>query len=141
MTYDDAGTRAEKALQAREPQRVCNKCHDKLQPEQAALRSAFSNSQRFNNAASSQNWWNRTVGNSPIAFTLGHEVRKASVTLNNLLPEGRRGAGPYGSVGGGGGWADEADDDLGGDGEVRRMATLLLPPRSARPCHCHRPCD
>ena len=120
MTYDDAGTRASKALAAREPQRVCDKCCSNLSPSQASLRAAFSNSQRFNNAAVGQNWWNRTVGNSPLAFTLGHEVRKASVTLNNLLPEGRGGVGRSASSG----WADDADDDLGGDGEVRSGGML-----------------
>ena len=102
--------RQEKALQAREPQRVCNKCFESLVPIQAQLRAQFSNSQRFNNTESQQNWWNRNFGNSPVAFTLGHEVRKASVTLGNLLPEPKRVTT--------GSYRDEVDDDLGYDDDL-----------------------
>ena len=33
----------------------------------------------------------RRLFNSPLAFSLGHEIRKAAYTLNNLLPQPRRG--------------------------------------------------
>ncbi|GMH84558.1 hypothetical protein TL16_g09960 [Triparma laevis f. inornata] len=90
MTVDDAQSRHEKQMACREPQRVCAKCFESLKGEQEELRCQYSNSQRFNSVTANQNWWNRTFGNSPIAFTLGHEIRKASQTLSNLLPLPKR---------------------------------------------------
>ncbi len=83
-----------KALHARNPQRVCDKCFDALEQHQPSLRSQFSNANRFNSVdgpstSSSPNWLSKTF-NSPLAFTLGHEVRKAAHTLSNLLPLPRR---------------------------------------------------
>ncbi|GMH93592.1 hypothetical protein TrVE_jg6870 [Triparma verrucosa] len=95
MTVDDAQSRHEKQMAAREPQRVCEKCHENLKGEQEQLRKQYSNSQRFNSVTANQNWWNRTFGNSPVAFTLGHEVRKASQTLSNLLPLPKRSTSIY----------------------------------------------
>lgn len=37
----------------------------------------------------------RRLFNSPIAHTLGHEIRKAAYTLNNLLPQPKRRAGAF----------------------------------------------
>lgn len=68
---------------AREPLRVCIPCHDSLQPIQDELRNANSNAMRFNHIDPTDP---RRFFNSPLAFTLGHEVRKAAYTLNNLLP-------------------------------------------------------
>lgn len=77
----------ERLLLAREPQRVCRGCYDSLQPLQEALRNSNSNAMRFNHVdpTSPARLWN-----SPVAFTLGHEVRKAAYTLNNLLPLPKR---------------------------------------------------
>mmetsp|Transcript_2965 Transcript_2965/g.4268 ORF Transcript_2965/g.4268 Transcript_2965/m.4268 type:complete len:530 (-) Transcript_2965:223-1812(-) len=72
---------------AREPLRVCVPCYDELQPLQEELRSANSNAMRFNHVDPHDP---RRFLNSPLAFTLGHEVRKAAYTLNNLLPLPKR---------------------------------------------------
>eukprot|EP00586_Coscinodiscus_wailesii_P015433 CAMPEP_0172516626 /NCGR_PEP_ID=MMETSP1066-20121228/277825_1 /TAXON_ID=671091 /ORGANISM="Coscinodiscus wailesii, Strain CCMP2513" /LENGTH=332 /DNA_ID=CAMNT_0013298191 /DNA_START=158 /DNA_END=1152 /DNA_ORIENTATION=- len=68
---------------AREPLRVCDLCHEKLRPLQMELRASNSNAVRYNSIDPTDV---RRLFNSPIAFTLGHEVRKAAYTLNNLLP-------------------------------------------------------
>lgn len=73
---------------AREPLRVCLSCHEQLQPLQAELRAANSNAMRFNHIDPTDPL--RRFLNSPLAFTLGHEVRKASYALNNLLPMPKR---------------------------------------------------
>lgn len=72
---------------AREPLRVCVSCHNQLQPLQAELRNANSNAMRFNHIDPNDP---KRLLNSPLAFTLGHEVRKAAYTLNNLLPLPKR---------------------------------------------------
>jgi SH3 domain-containing YSC84-like protein 1 len=77
---------------AREPIRVCRACHDQLQPLQAELRSINSHSVRFNYVDPTDA---RRLFNSPLAFTLGHEIRKAAYTLNNLLPQPKRRAGAF----------------------------------------------
>jgi lipid-binding SYLF domain-containing protein len=76
---------------------------------QNELREKNSNAVRYNfvNAAGV-----RSLCNSPLAFTLGHEVRKAAYALGNLLPNGRR-MGSFVSN----------DDDFS-----------LYPPREADPC-------
>jgi lipid-binding SYLF domain-containing protein len=76
---------------AREPLRVCIPCCDQLQPIQDELRNANSNAMRFNHIDPTDH---RRFFNSPLAFTLGHEVRKAAYTLNNLLPMPKK----FGSV-------------------------------------------
>jgi hypothetical protein len=76
---------------AREPLRVCIPCCDQLQPIQDELRNANSNAMRFNHIDPTDV---RRFLNSPLAFTLGHEVRKAAYTLNNLLPMPKK----FGSV-------------------------------------------
>jgi hypothetical protein len=72
---------------AREPLRVCFACYEQLQPLQAELRNANSNAMRFNHIDPTDP---KRFLNSPIAFTLGHEVRKAAYALNNLLPMPKR---------------------------------------------------
>jgi len=72
---------------AREPLRVCQTCHTQLQPLQEDLRKTNSNAMRYNHIDPTDG---RRLLNSPLAFTLGHEVRKAAYTLNNLLPMPRR---------------------------------------------------
>lgn len=76
---------------AREPLRVCMSCCEQLQPIQDELRNANSNAMRFNHIDPTDP---RRFLNSPLAFTLGHEVRKAAYTLNNLLPMPKK----FGSV-------------------------------------------
>jgi len=72
---------------AREPLRVCNACYDELQPLQEELRTSNSNCMRFNHIDATDP---RRFLNSPLAFTLGHEIRKAAYALNNLLPLPKR---------------------------------------------------
>eukprot|EP00539_Tryblionella_compressa_P003173 CAMPEP_0178748016 /NCGR_PEP_ID=MMETSP0744-20121128/8653_1 /TAXON_ID=913974 /ORGANISM="Nitzschia punctata, Strain CCMP561" /LENGTH=574 /DNA_ID=CAMNT_0020401337 /DNA_START=25 /DNA_END=1749 /DNA_ORIENTATION=- len=72
---------------AREPLRVCLACHEQLQPLQAELRNANSNAMRFNHIDPTDP---KRFLNSPLAFTLGHEVRKAAFALSNLLPMPKR---------------------------------------------------
>ena len=72
---------------ARDPQRVCLQCYDQLHYLQSELRMSNANCVRLNAIDPSDV---RRLFNSPLAFTLGHEVRKAAYTLNNLLPLPKR---------------------------------------------------
>jgi lipid-binding SYLF domain-containing protein len=72
---------------AREPLRVCRRCFGSLQPLQEDLRNSNSNAMRFNHIDPTDPV---RLFNSPLAFTLGHEIRKAAYTLNNLLPMPKR---------------------------------------------------
>lgn len=72
---------------AREPLRVCRGCFQKLAPLQEDLRASNSNAMRFNHVDPTDP---RRLFNSPLAHTLGHEVRKAAYTINNLLPQPKR---------------------------------------------------
>lgn len=96
LTYLSAGENKEllygKGLEerfklAREPLRVCQPCYQQLAPLQADLRNSNSNAMRFNHIDPTDP---RRLFNSPLAFTLGHEIRKAAYTLNNLLPQPKR---------------------------------------------------
>lgn len=82
----------ERLILAREPLRVCRTCYEALQPLQADLIRNNSNAVRYN-------WIDptdiRRLFNSPLAFTLGHEIRKAAYTLNNLLPQPKRRLGAF----------------------------------------------
>ena len=62
-------------------------CHEQLQPLQEELRTTNSNAMRFNHIDSTDP---KRFLNSPLAFTLGHEVRKSAYTLNNMLPLPKR---------------------------------------------------
>lgn len=77
----------ERFLLAREPLRVCLVCYQQLQPLQVELRNSNSNAMRFNHIDPTDP---KRFFNSPVAFTLGHEVRKAAYALNNLLPMPKR---------------------------------------------------
>jgi SH3 domain-containing YSC84-like protein 1 len=72
---------------AREPLRVCGPCHQRLLPLQEQLIAANSNMMRYNPFDPHDF---RRLFNSPLAFTLGHEIRKAAHTLHNLLPLPKR---------------------------------------------------
>lgn len=72
---------------AREPLRVCRSCWDQLAPLQEDLRQSNSNAMRYNHIDPTDP---KRLFNSPLAFTLGHEIRKAAYTLNNLLPMPKR---------------------------------------------------
>ena len=110
LTYLSAGENKEllygKGLEerfklAREPLRVCRSCYSQLSPLQPDLRASNSNAMRFNHIDPTDP---RRLFNSPLAFTLGHEIRKAAYTLNNLLPQPKRmgaiigGTSPYNST-------------------------------------------
>jgi len=77
----------ERFLLARQPLRVCGTCHVQLIPLQDDLRKTNSNAMRYNHIDPTDG---RRFLNSPLAFTLGHEVRKAAYTLSNLLPLPKR---------------------------------------------------
>ena len=72
---------------AREPLRVCYPCSTQLDPLQDNLRHTNSNAMRYNHIDPTDA---RRLFNSPLAFTLGHEIRKAAYALNNLLPLPKR---------------------------------------------------
>lgn len=72
---------------AREPLRVCRPCWEQLAPLQEDLRQSNSNAMRYNHIDPTDP---KRLFNSPLAFTLGHEIRKAAYTLNNLLPLPKR---------------------------------------------------
>mmetsp|Transcript_45053 Transcript_45053/g.94470 ORF Transcript_45053/g.94470 Transcript_45053/m.94470 type:complete len:618 (-) Transcript_45053:227-2080(-) len=80
-------------LLARHPQRTCHPCREQLAPLQEELCMRNSNAMRYNYIDEGDAM--RRLCNSPLAFTLGHEVRKAAYALGNLLPgyKGRRGGG------------------------------------------------
>lgn len=98
--------------QARHPQRTCNDCCVKLAPLQEELRIKNSNANRYNFVNASGV---RSLCNSPLAFTLGHEVRKAAYALGNLLPQTRKS----------GGFVSMEQENL----------QYSYPPREADPCH------
>lgn len=77
-------------LLARHPQRTCHSCRQQLAPLQEELCLRNSNSMRFNFIDEGDQL--RRLCNSPLAFTLGHEVRKAAYTLSNLLPGNQAGS-------------------------------------------------
>jgi lipid-binding SYLF domain-containing protein len=62
-------------------------CYEQLQHVQEELRLCNSNAMRYNAIDPTDA---RRLLNSPLAFTLGHEIRKAAYTLNNLLPLPKR---------------------------------------------------
>ena len=104
---------------AREPLRVCGPCWEQLQPLQEELRNSNSNAMRFNHIDPTDP---KRFLNSPLAFTLGHEVRKAAYALNNLLPTPKR----MGSV-----IVDDTDHFL--SGEARELQQCQDDCRSVTP--------
>ena len=72
---------------ARDPLRVCSDCYGQLQHLQEELRNTNSHAMKYNTIDPTHI---RRLLNSPLAFTLGHEIRKAAYTLNNLLPMPKR---------------------------------------------------
>eukprot|EP00986_Skeletonema_menzelii_P011178 scaffold5677_cov153-Skeletonema_menzelii.AAC.6 len=74
----------QRMLLARHPQRTCHTCRSRLEPLQEELCLRNSNAMRYNYIDEGNHL--RAHCNSPLAFTLGHEVRKAAYTLSNLLP-------------------------------------------------------
>ncbi|KAL9187767.1 hypothetical protein ACHAXT_006145 [Thalassiosira profunda] len=74
----------QRMLLARQPQRTCHACRQQLAPLQEELRLRNSNAMRYNYIDEGDDV--RRLCNSPLAFTLGHEVRKAAYALGNLLP-------------------------------------------------------
>jgi lipid-binding SYLF domain-containing protein len=63
------------------PHRVCQRCEQDLLPYQSEMIAVVSNAQRANVTEDAGPW---RFLNSPVAFSLGHEVRKASNSLANL---------------------------------------------------------
>jgi len=60
---------------AREPLRVCDVCFEELKPLQLDLRASNSNAVRYNSIDPTDI---KRLFNSPLAFTLGHEIRKVT---------------------------------------------------------------
>ncbi|KAL7549282.1 hypothetical protein ACHAWF_012557, partial [Thalassiosira exigua] len=107
-----------RVLLARHPQRTCAACRDRLAPLQEELCLRNSNAMRYNYVDEGDAL--RRLCNSPLAFTLGHEVRKAAYTLGNLLPGNSsrgRGAGFVPTYGG------------------QDSFQYSYPPPEADPCH------
>ncbi len=96
----------QRVLAARHPQRTCHSCHAQLMPLQEELRLRNSNAMRYNFIDEGDAI--RRICNSPLAFTLGHEVRKAAYALGNLLPGG--GSGRSGSGGKRGGFVPSSSN-------------------------------
>ena len=115
-------------LLARHPQRTCHPCRAKLAPLQPELCWRNSNAVRYNYVDEGDAL--RRFCNSPLAFTLGHEVRKAAYALGNLLPgeRGRRGGfvpreGGVDAPGGSCRWVDPT---------LRRIDGVRVPSKSPR---------
>lgn len=117
----------ERFLLARSPLRVCRACFWQLQPLQQDLRNTNSNAVRYNTVDPSDPI--KRLLNSPLAFTLGHEIRKAAYTLNNLLPLPKRlgafveSSHPLGSV------ADHCDADMCHNPTLGNLDGIRIPAR------------
>ena len=107
----------QRILLARHPQRVCHSCSTQLAPIQNELCLRNSNAMRYNYIDEGDAL--RRLCNSPLAFTLGHELRKAAYTLGNLLP-GKK-------VGRSGAFAPTSSST--------NNAYTSYPPPEADPCH------
>eukprot|EP00588_Corethron_pennatum_P025328 CAMPEP_0194318114 /NCGR_PEP_ID=MMETSP0171-20130528/14752_1 /TAXON_ID=218684 /ORGANISM="Corethron pennatum, Strain L29A3" /LENGTH=629 /DNA_ID=CAMNT_0039074923 /DNA_START=293 /DNA_END=2182 /DNA_ORIENTATION=+ len=114
---------------ARIPLPTCVLCGEAVSRLQAELRRCNSNAVRYN-AVDVEGSGCRRHFNSPLAFTLGHEVRKAAYALNNLLPrrDGRSATEPgdVGFRGGGSCRVPECDVDVNLSCVDRRGQTALL---------------
>ena len=141
--WDGEASRVARAVASRDPQRVCDTCHEKLSPLQSSLRSQFANCTRFNSIdgpagqGGAGGWFSR-VFNSPLAFTLGHEIRKAAITLENLLPQPRQLAtSAFEGRPSGGGMYDDDDEfrpagfGTGGAGDINRAVKETCGVRAA----------
>ncbi|GMH50797.1 hypothetical protein TrRE_jg5744 [Triparma retinervis] len=73
-----AGTAA-KESNTKNPRRVCAPCHESLKPIQDELTMSSSNAVRENTTTSKNRYLN-----SPIRFTMGAEIRKASYIIKNF---------------------------------------------------------
>ncbi|TMW58706.1 hypothetical protein Poli38472_010265 [Pythium oligandrum] len=73
------------AVNAHNPQRVCDECYVTLQPEQPTLRESTSNAVMAN--ALNDNGPQRFL-NSPYSFTLREEIRKAAYSVKNFMYDG-----------------------------------------------------
>lgn len=73
------------AVNAHNPQRVCDECHDRLAPEQDALRAANSNAVMSNTITESGP---QRFLNAPYSFTLREEIRKAAYSVQNFMYDG-----------------------------------------------------
>ncbi|KAL7528271.1 hypothetical protein ACHAXR_002357, partial [Thalassiosira sp. AJA248-18] len=109
-------------LLARHPQRTCHSCRQKLMPLQEELCLRNSNAMRYNYIDEGDAV--RRLCNSPLAFTLGHEVRKAAYALGNLLP-GNRGKRA--------GFMPTTNSIYGGGSSA--SLEYSYPPPEADPCH------
>ena len=69
-------------LPTRDPQKVCAACASQVQPYQQQWIDSNSNQNKANHI---DNDASTRYLNSPLRFTLGGEVRKAGITLRNLL--------------------------------------------------------
>lgn len=73
---------------AREPLRVCRYCYKKLSDIQDDLRNTNSNAVQQHNMIDPAHF--RRLLNSPLSFSMEHDIRKAAYTLHNLLPLPKR---------------------------------------------------
>ncbi|TDH66716.1 hypothetical protein CCR75_006576 [Bremia lactucae] len=73
------------AVNAHKPQRVCNECYTRLEPEQKELRSAMSYAVQQIEVVESGP---QSHFNSPYSFSLQDEIRKATYSVKNLTAQG-----------------------------------------------------
>ncbi|GLD98454.1 hypothetical protein PINS_up007151 [Pythium insidiosum] len=73
------------AVNAHNPQRVCEECHEVLQAEQDALRRVNSNAVMANTITDEGP---QRFLNSPYSFTLREEIRKAAYSVKNFMYDG-----------------------------------------------------
>lgn len=126
-------------LLARHPQRTCHPCRVRLAPLQEELCLRNSNAMRYNYIDEGDAV--RRLCNSPLAFTLGHEVRKAAYALGNLLPGKPPGGGGVGGGGTGSGRlgaflsARAHNSNINDDDDDDEYAYHSYPPPQADPCY------
>ncbi|ETI45952.1 hypothetical protein F443_09591 [Phytophthora nicotianae P1569] len=73
------------AVNARNPQRVCDDCHARLEPEQEELRRTMSHAVQQMEVKESGP---QRFFNSPYSFTLREEIRKATYSVKNFTFQG-----------------------------------------------------
>jgi len=72
----------------KDPVRVCQTCHNHLEPQQQFLSTNIANHQRVNNIdVASTNCNVRRYMNMPYSNTLGSEIRKAAYSTHNLFSQ------------------------------------------------------
>ncbi|KAG5177137.1 hypothetical protein JKP88DRAFT_350835 [Tribonema minus] len=135
LVLDPLSAPGRRPADPRVPHRVCGRCYRDMLPSQAELIASISNAQRYNplDEPAGAHWWK---AHTPLAFTLGHEVRRSARALNRLAArleasaarlQRRRGEPVACGCGGGGsgGGGAPAADALRADGHALLRGDLL----------------